>query len=97
MAQVLIRTLAQEDLLSIWSFLAFDSVERADLFLTQLDEKFNLLAENPMLGRERKELSFSGLRSFPVRHYVIFYTPIPEGIEIIRILHGKQDIEKLLG
>ncbi|MEH2305596.1 type II toxin-antitoxin system RelE/ParE family toxin [Nostoc sp.] len=33
------------------------------------------------------------MRSFPVKNYLIFYRPIDEGIEILPILHGLQDIE----
>ncbi|WP_313930357.1 type II toxin-antitoxin system RelE/ParE family toxin [Nostoc sp. FACHB-133] len=33
------------------------------------------------------------MRSFPVKNYLIFYRLIDEGIEIVPILHGLQDIE----
>jgi toxin ParE1/3/4 len=33
------------------------------------------------------------LRSFPVGNYVIFYIPIPDGIEVVRVMHGRQDID----
>lgn len=46
------------------------------------------------MGRERSELA-PFLRSFPVKIYLIFYRPIDEGIEIVRILHGSQDIETI--
>ncbi|MGY4499466.1 plasmid stabilization system protein ParE [Bradyrhizobium sp. GM24.11] len=32
------------------------------------------------------------LRSFPVGNYVIFYVPLSDGVEIIRVMHGRQDI-----
>jgi toxin ParE1/3/4 len=50
-----------------------------------------MLLENPLAGRERRELR-AGLRSFPVGNFVIFYVPLPDGIEIIRVMHGRQDI-----
>ena len=50
-----------------------------------------MLIENPLAGRERRELGAS-LRSFPVGSYVIFYVPLPDGVEIIRVMHGRQDI-----
>jgi toxin ParE1/3/4 len=46
------------------------------------------------MGKQRSELA-PLLRSFPVKNYLIFYRPIDEGIEIVRILHGSQDIETL--
>jgi toxin ParE1/3/4 len=30
-----------------------------------------------------------------VKNYLIFYRPIEAGIEIVRILHGSQDIERV--
>jgi len=33
------------------------------------------------------------LRSFPVGSYIIFYVPVPDGIEIVRVMHGRQDID----
>ena len=32
-------------------------------------------------------------RGFPVGHYVFLYQPIPEGVEITRVLHGARDID----
>ncbi len=36
-----------------------------------------------------------GLLSFPFGRYMIFYLSIPGGIEIVRVLHGARDIERL--
>ena len=47
-----------------------------------------------MMGRSREEL-VPKLRSFPVGNYVIFYQPISDGVEIVRVLHGSRDIESL--
>jgi toxin ParE1/3/4 len=64
---------------------------RADAFIDTLDRKFHILAQRPRIGRARDELA-EGLRSFPVGRYVIFYLPLPEGIEIVRVLHGARDL-----
>ena len=49
--------------------------------------KFNLLAENPKLGRAHDKLIIN-LRSFPHKKYIVFYFPATNGVEINRILHG---------
>lgn len=36
------------------------------------------------------------LRSSPVGNYLIFYRPLPDGIEILRVLHGARDIAAIL-
>lgn len=43
------------------------------------------------MGRLRGELA-TGLRSFPVGRYVIFYRALSNGIEIVRVLHGARDL-----
>jgi len=60
----------------------------------RLSAKFHLLAEQPMLGRSRDELA-PGLRSIPLGRYVIFYEVIPDGISIVRVLHGARDLGSL--
>ncbi len=42
----------------------------------------------------RPELG-EGIRSFPSGNYVIFYRTVEGGIEIMRVLHGARDIEKI--
>lgn len=82
------------DLAEIWDYLADDGEARADAFLTMMDGKFQLLSEHPALGRRREELA-PGLRSFPAGRYVIFYLPVPNGVDIVRVLHGARDIETI--
>ncbi len=51
-----------------------------------------MLLQNPLAGRARAELG-KDLRSFPVGNYIIFYLPLSDGIEVVRVLHGRQDID----
>jgi toxin ParE1/3/4 len=46
------------------------------------------------MGRAREELA-SELRSFPVRRYVVFYRPLVDGIEVVRVLHGARDVTEI--
>lgn len=63
MPRILKRPLAQSDIDEIWDFIADDNEERADAFIDTLDEKLQLLAQTPGMGRSREELA-KGLRSF---------------------------------
>jgi toxin ParE1/3/4 len=85
------RPLARSDLSEIWDYIAADNETRADAFVDLIDQKFQALADHPNLGRSRDELE-EGLRSFPVGKQVIFYRVIPEGVEIVRVLHGSRDL-----
>jgi toxin ParE1/3/4 len=85
---------ARADLDEIWLYIAEDNPSAADRFLDTLYERFLLLAGQPLLGRDRPELALN-LRSLPVGNYVIFYRPIDDGIEVVRVLHGARDIDAM--
>ncbi|XSG85853.1 MAG: type II toxin-antitoxin system RelE/ParE family toxin [Methylohalobius sp. ZOD2] len=85
------RPRANRDLLEIWDYIANDSLDRADGLIATFDRKFRMLAEQPETGRRREELA-ENLRSLAVGRYVIFYRPIPNGIEVVRVLHGARDL-----
>jgi len=94
MPEILRRPEAEADLDEIWLYIAQDDPNAADRFMDRIEERCHLLAENPRIGRSRPGLA-SGLRSFPVGNYLIFYVPIENGIEIVRVVSGSRDIEAL--
>lgn len=96
MAHVLRRPLAAADILDIWSYIAEDSLDEADRWVDRLDEKFSLLATQPLMGRARDEL-LSGLRSFPFGRYVVFYCATKDGVDVVRVLHSSRDVDLAFG
>lgn len=96
MPHVLRRPQAAEDIAEIWDYIADDSLAAADRFVDQLDEQFGLLATQPQMGRARGELA-PDIRSFPFGRYVIFYLPIDEGLDVVRVLHSARDIDAVFG
>jgi len=91
MPVIIKRPRAKSDLVEIWDYIAEDSEARADSFLDRIDKKFGILAQRPAIGRLRNELAES-LRSFPVGRYIIFYIPLSNGVEIVRVLHSARDM-----
>jgi len=83
---------AEKDLEDIWVDLAQQDEILADRKIAQILDRFPMLAQFPNMGRKRDELQ-TGLRSFPIKPYIIFYTQILEGLEIVRIFHQSRDIE----
>jgi len=92
MPQVTRRRLAETDILEIWDYIADDSLAAADRWVDHLDEQFRVRATQPMMGRARDELA-PGVRSFPFGRYVVFYVPLDDGIDVVRVLHGARDID----
>jgi toxin ParE1/3/4 len=91
-AVILTRPRALLDLAEIWSYVAEDSVRNANAFASRIDKTFRLLARRPGIGRARAEL-YPDLRSFVVGTHVVFYLPLENGIDVIRVLHGARDIK----
>jgi toxin ParE1/3/4 len=94
MSQYRVSEAASTDLQEIWLFIAQDNPDAADRFIQTIVSRFPTLASMPYMGRQREDLSVR-LRSFPVGSYVIFYRPIGDGIEVVRILHGARDFPPL--
>ena len=92
MSRVTRRPQAEADILEIWGYIAEDSVVEADRWMDRLDEKFSLWASQPMMGRGRDELA-PGIRSLVFGRYVVFFEPVPDGIDVVRVLHGSRDID----
>ena len=88
--------LAQQDLIETIRTIAADNTSAAQSFLRDLEREYQLLAENPEMGRERQDLGRQ-LRSFSFRNsYLIIYRPINDGVAIAKFLHGARDLEALL-
>ena len=103
MATVRKRESARRDLIAQWVWYAENaSIDTADRFLEAADSTASILASQPETGHRffvsRPELQ--GMRRFPVsggfEKILLFYFPLPDGIEIVRIVHGKRDLEQLL-
>jgi toxin ParE1/3/4 len=82
--------LAERDLDEVWSYIAEDaSPAMADRLIDAIFDRFELLVEQPRMGRNRPEFG-DGVRSFVVESYVIYYRHEAE-VLIARILHGQRD------
>jgi toxin ParE1/3/4 len=60
--------------------------------IDRLTAAFDMLLAMPQAGRLRQEFH-ENLRSFAVEHYVIFYRMVSDGIDILRVVHGRRDIK----
>jgi toxin ParE1/3/4 len=95
MARIVHSPAAEDDLLEIWVGLAATNVSAAERLSNNLRAATQLLATQPLLGKARREFG-AGIRSFPVRDYVIVYRPILDGVELVRVMHGARDLPRVL-
>jgi toxin ParE1/3/4 len=101
MSQIIKRPRAERDLEECFVFIGEQNLDAALDFLTMAEETFLQLAKFPRIGKSRpvKSRVFPNVRQFPIKGFdkhLIFYRPIDDGIEVIRVLHSARDIEQIL-
>lgn len=69
--------------------------DKAIEYLIDLKSYFELLLENPDIGKNRNEIKI-GLISFPFRSHIIFYRLFSKHIRIVRVLYGGRDLVRFL-
>lgn len=88
---------AAEDLVAIWQYIKQQSsLEMADRVESVIRERIAFLARNPGAGHRRKDLTDAAVRFFPVYSYLIVYRPETKPLQIVAILHGRREVEKIV-
>ena len=96
MRSYFLAEIAEQDIDNIVSYIAQDSSKIALKFLDALYNTMDKLAESPLIGHTREDLTNQPVRFFTFKwHYVIIYKII-NPIEIVRILSGYRNISNLL-
>ena len=92
-----ISSRAEADLDEIWLYVATESssVEVADRLIDTITGNVLLLAGFPYAGRARDDDFGLGTRSFPTGEYVIVYSVEGSDVFILRVVHGRRDLELL--
>jgi toxin ParE1/3/4 len=89
--QLIIAPAAKADLKDIYQYgLRQWGQAQSDAYLEILKGKFWSLTEQPLKGTERPEL-LAGMRSLPTGSHILFYRVTTTNVEIVRVLHGRQD------
>jgi toxin ParE1/3/4 len=89
---------AVDDLVSIFDWIASDSLERAEAFIEKLDQRIGGLRVHPFLGRIPRDdkLKNSGYRVLVIESYLIFYIIRGKAVEIHRVVHGSRNLDTIL-
>lgn len=90
-----VASVAERDLDEIWYYVAKQSgsFDIANRLIDTITDRFSLLAGFPYLGRSREAEFGNGCRSFVVGEYVIVYAVEVQGVLILRVVHGRRDIQ----
>lgn len=86
---------AEADITAIALYIAEDNPAAAVRWYGEMLRHCRNLGEKPELGVARPEVR-PDLRTFPAGNYMILYRKDLEGVEIVRIVHGARQWQKLL-
>ncbi|WP_422137538.1 type II toxin-antitoxin system RelE/ParE family toxin [Endozoicomonas sp. ALC020] len=91
--QYLFKPRARQDLEGIYDYTVSEfGEEQADLYIRNLFDTFQRLAETPGFARCRDDLR-KGLKSYPVKAHIVFFRETVNGVLIIRVLHQSMDFQ----
>ena len=103
MARVLKREAALRDLTAEWVWYAENaSIDVADRFLAAAERTLDLLATQPESGTPCvfRKVDLQDMRRAPVaeafENIFLFYFPLPDGVDLVRVVHGSRDLQRLL-
>jgi len=97
MIEFVLTPAAEGDLLKILEYLEGDNPSAILRVVDALDEAMQLLANNPRIGHVRTDLTGADVRFWSVFKYLVIYRPETKPLEIVRVLHGRRDVKRLLG
>src|SRR5437763_106286 len=99
MSGYLFTPLAKADVFDIWSYIAEDSESAADRVEQAIHDTCAFLAEGPMGGHTRPDLTTRPLRFWTLKrypNYTVVYRPETAPLQIVAVLHGKRNIRRML-
>jgi len=87
---------AENDLERIWDFLFEHDSEAAERLVRSFDASMRLLGDTPLMGRARPDIG-PNIRAVPKSgHLLIYrYLEVERCVQIVRILHQRQDLTVL--
>lgn len=90
MARYRLSNTADKKIASIYEYSVLNFGEtQADEYFLGLHDLFELLATNPLLGREEPDLG-ADIRRFLYQAHLVFYRPFSEGVLILDIRGARQ-------
>lgn len=88
---------AAQDLVDIWHYIKEQSsVATGDRVESAIRERIAFLSDNPGTGHLRSDLADENVKFFPVYSYLIVYRFETKPLQVVAILHGRRDVERVL-
>ena len=97
MSRYVLTDLAKQDVREIVSYIRKRNPQSARKVQAELREAMRRLAEFPLIGHYRDDITHEPLRFWSVYSYLIAYRPDTKPLQIIRMVHGARDLRRLFG
>ena len=91
--------LAKADIFDIWSYIADDSEETANRVEQAIYDACAFVAEAPMRGHSRPDLTSRPLRFWTLTrfpNYTVVYRPEMSPLQVVAVMHGKRNRRRIL-
>ncbi|KQT31774.1 hypothetical protein ASG29_07615 [Sphingomonas sp. Leaf412] len=85
---------AVDDLFAIWSYIYDHDEAAADRLIERIEAKLSRLESFPGLGA-RRSAGDTDMRSVAIGRYILWYRALPDGVELVRVLHASRDASRL--
>lgn len=96
-ARYVVAPQAAHDLFEIWDYIRQQSnAAMANHVEAEIREKIAFLAGAPGAGHRRIDLTGEDVKFFSVYSYLIVYRPDTRPLQVVSVLHGRRDIERVL-
>jgi plasmid stabilization system protein ParE len=99
MSAYVLTPLAKANVFDIWSIIAENNEEAADRVEQSLFDACEFVAEAPLRGHSRPDLTNLSLRFWTQTrypNYAAVYRPETAPLEIVAVMHGKRNIRRIL-
>jgi len=99
MSDFALTPLAKTDIFQIWSYIAKHSENAADRVEQAIYDASAFIAEAPMRGHCRPDLTARSLRFWTLTRYpnhTVVHRPDTDPLQVVAGLHGKRNIRHLL-
>jgi toxin ParE1/3/4 len=92
MGKLVYTSRAEQDLYDVWFEIAKHNTQAADRALDHIRDRCEVLRNFPRGGEACPRYGHD-MRWFPAGNHVIFYRPDEGGIQVVRVLDGRRDLD----
>ena len=91
--------LAKADIFEIWCYIAEHNEEAANRVEQSIHDACAFVAEAPLRGHTRSDLTGRSLRFWTLArypNYIVVYRPETSPLQVVAVLQGKRDLRRIL-